>query len=347
MVTTRGAPHGRGGRGPVHAVLLAALAAGACGEPAGPVPAAGPHFSVSPIPVDVIARITVLGSDSKVWPTPHTYWLTCDFTGILPSGRPCVRERLPIVAPGSGVVRDVNPAEDGFLAVEGPPGLHWTFGHVTPRPGLVRGSRIAAGDTIATMAFDHGFDFGLWNTGVTHEFVAPHRYHPGYMHAEHPIAQFPEPLGSALAERVPSMGDGLGRLSWDVAGTAAGNWVIAGAPGDGTVLEGTNGHMLLHLGRFPDRIDTRVFVAGEMWPGMPNPRLALDVSEPSWESITPVSGAVSLRLWNLGVDGLPQLDWPGGTLRLELLHAGSLLVEWFDTHEPIDAFTEAARLYTR
>ncbi len=332
----------------VPTLLVSALAVGGCdSDPSGVVPAPGPHFSVSPIPVDLIARITVIGGDSKVWLAPQTYWLTCDIHGILPSGRPCVLERLPILAPGDGVVRDVDPSEDGFLAVEGPPGLRWTFGHVTPRPGLVRGSRVFAGDTVATMAVTHGFDFGMWNTGVLHEFVAPHRYHAGFLHAQHPIEQFPEPLRSQLAERVPSMAAGLGRLSWDVPGTAAGNWVIAGAPAGGGVLEGGNDHLLLHLGRFPDRVETRYFAVGELWPGMVNPGLAVDVAEPSWELITPASGARSFRLWNLGMDGLPALDWPGGTLRLEMLDGASMRVEWFDTHEPVDAFTPAARVYTR
>jgi hypothetical protein len=104
-----------------------------------PIPPPGPHFTHAPIPVATVARVTPIGYNNKVFPTPHTYWITCDAFFVLPSTRPCHREYQPIAAPGSGVVLRLAAVADGYITVEGPPGLVWTFGHVTPAPGLAAG----------------------------------------------------------------------------------------------------------------------------------------------------------------------------------------------------------------
>lgn len=341
------------------ATLLVAAVSLGCGSDGGtapedespvdeqPVPGPGPHFSVSPIPLDDVARITPVGYNNKTFPTPHTYWDTCDIWSVMPSERPCKRERLPLRAPAAGVVRDVQHAIDGMLAVEGPPGLIWTFGHVTPAADLASGSDVAAGEVVATMTYDHGFDFGVINYAVKHEYIDSTRYHHGYLHGEHPIAQFPEPLRSGLTERIVAPEDPLGRLSYDMAGTAAGGWFIEGAPAGDVPLERGNDHMLLWFGRWVERRETRIMHTGEAWPGSVNRLLALDAAAPSWEDLTPASGAVALKMWNLGTDARPNLDWPGGTLLLQVLEDERLRVEWFDTHDPVGAFTSAARTYER
>jgi hypothetical protein len=50
---------------------------------------------------------------------------------------------------------------------------------------------------------------------------------------------------------------------------------------------------------------------------------------------------------SLGTDARPKLDWPGGTLLLEVLEGERLRVEWFDTHDPVEGFTAVARTYER
>ena len=334
------------------AALLAASLACQSDGPSDPdqtpqPPPPGPHFTHSPVPVESLARITPIGYNNKIFPVAHTYWLTCDIDYILQGSRPCVRRFQTLVAPGNGVVRDVNTSADGFVAFEGPPGLLWHFGHVTPAPGLARGSTVTAGQTVATMFYDHGFDFGVVNFGVHHSYIVPTRYPEAPRHAENPIAQFPDSLRALLLARVNSLTDSLGRLSFDMAGTASGGWFTQGSPRDNTPLQFGNDTMLLWLARYVERRTTRIAGIGKLWPGMTNRMVAVDSAAPDWESITPTSGAVALRLWNIAQDARPNLSQASGTLLVQLLDSLRLRVEWFNTHNPVTAFTAAARMYER
>lgn len=312
-----------------------------------PIPPAGPHFSVVPFALEHIARITPVGSNNKVMPVAHTYWHSCDIEGTLRGPRPCHLEKQQILAPGDGVVKVIDPQPDGAISLEGPPGLIWTFGHVTPA-GLQVGDSVVAGQHVATMFYEHGFDFGLMNFGIQNEFVDPERYPLPARHAQHPIAQFPEPLRSQLLSLVVTVdSDPYGRVSYDIAGTASGGWFIEGAPPGDVPLQVGNEHMTLYFGRYVETVATRIVVFGGPWPGMVNRRLALDSAAPGWANITPDSGRLALRLWNLGTDAQPNLDWPGGTILIEMPDDDRLRVEWFDTHEPVAEFTSAARMYTR
>jgi hypothetical protein len=298
--------------------------------------------------VATVARITPIGFNNKVFPTAHTYWETCDTFGVLQGTRPCHLEHQQISAPGSGVVRSLAAMADGFISVEGPPGLIWTFGHVTPAAGLGVGSAITPGQVIATMFYDHGFDFGVINYAVEHTYIVPERYHDGPRHGQNPIAQFPDALKTDLLARVNSLADPLGRLSFDVAGTASAGWFIEGAPKTNEPLEFGNEHMLLWLARYVERVETRIVSVGEPWAGWWWGFLAaVDPAAPDWEAITPASGAVALRLWTLGLDALPNTAQPAGTVLAQLTGPATLRVEWFDTHGPVTAFTGAARIYER
>ncbi len=73
-------------------------------EDEGPVPPPGPNWSVSPIPIEKLARITPLGHNNHPLPVAHTYWLTCDRSWLMPTSRPCVEERLAIRAPPSSAI---------------------------------------------------------------------------------------------------------------------------------------------------------------------------------------------------------------------------------------------------
>jgi hypothetical protein len=303
---------------------------------------------VLPIPLDKIARITPIGFNNKIVPVAHSYWETCDAWYVLPSGRPCLLERLQILAPGDAVVRDVDTRADGFIVFEGPPGLTWHFGHVTPAPGISPGVRVTAGQFVATMFQTNGFDFGVMNPAITHHFLAPERYSLLQIHAQHPVDQFPEPQRSELLSRIVSLTEPkAGRITFDVAGSASGYWVMAGNPTLYASLP--NWGKWLVLTRYVERQETRIVSLGTPWPGgnTGNFLSAVDESAPSWEDITPPLGSVALKLWGLGADARPDMTRPAGTLLIEVRADETIRVEWFDTHGVVGAFTAAARIFER
>lgn len=348
----------------VPAIVFAALVLTACssGDPSGPgtppppplppppsVPGPGPHFSVAVIDTAKLARILPPGSNGKILPVGHSYWYTCDFEYILQGTRPCVREKLPIRAPTSGVVWAVEHAADGQITIEGPPGLYANFSHVTPTAGLTVGDSVRAGDQIARMFTDVTFDFGVTNFGRTkHAFVRQARYGDGYLYAQNPIELYPEPLRSRLQARVnmTPTGNTLGKLNFDVAGTAQGNWFRLGTPLEESLVP-IHGDSVLFLGRLLERNDQPILVAE----GLDYPAgygvVAPDPSAPIWSSITQANGLLWIKLWEIGPDGLPRFDSPQGSILLQVLAADRLKLEWFNTHDPVAAFTAGAWTYER
>ena len=317
--------------------------------PVGPepltIPPPGPHLSVLPVPIETIGRITALGYNNKVLPVAHTYWETCESWVHMRLDRDCHEERQELKAPGSGIVLALLAADDGYITVEGPPGLQWTFGHVTPASGLTVGSSVTAGEVIARMFVPHGFDFGLVNPRVEHQYIVPEHYPIHGLHGEHPIAQYPASTRNELLTRMNPAGPNLGKLSYDQLGTISGTWVTEGT--GPIILERGHDNLILFLGRWSERPESRIVTFGEFWDGMPNRTLLSDPAAPDWEQITVSSGMVSIKLWNLNADARQNFDWPGGTLLVQAIDDHSLQMEWINTHDPVSEFSSASQLYER
>lgn len=286
-----------------------------------------------------------MGYNNNILPTPHTYWETCESWLAMRLNLPCNRGKRDLLAPGSGRVTDVLSATDGFIVVEGPPGFSWHFGHVTPAAGIARGDTIIAGTVIATMAYDHGFDFGAIHMAVTHRHIRPERFSHAVQHGQHPIAQFPEPLRSQLLTRMNPAGPQHGRLQYDSIGTMAGTWLLQGKPV--IYLTRETDSLLVWFGRWTERQETRVVTFGQIPAGAGNRLLVADSSAPDWERITEASGPVAVRLWNLNVEARANLSWPGGTLLVQVTGPKAMRMQWFPTHDPVSGFTTAARDYER
>jgi hypothetical protein len=255
-------------------------------------------------------------------------------------------ERLELRVPMDARVRDIDASADGFIVFEAFPGLTFHFGHVTPAPGLARGSQVTAGQIVATMYQLNGFDFGVVNYGIEHRYIVSSRYAEAYLHAEHPIAQFPGAVRTELLTRVNSLSaTPLGRISFDVDGTASGGWFVEGSPT--ARLTFASEPYLLWLARYVERDETRIASFGETWPGMENWLLAVDPAGPDWETVTPASGVVAVHLWQIGRDARPDLERPGGTLLLQMLDGRRLRMEWFNTHELVAGFTAASKVFVR
>jgi hypothetical protein len=168
-----------------------------------------------------------------------------------------------------------------------------------------------------------------------------------YLYTEYPIEQYPEPLRSHLVAKVHTFEADLSRLEFDVAGTAQGIWLKEGAPPGNQVFVVGNDEYPMFLGPLAERYDTRILTVGDQWPGMRDQLSAVDEADPSWDEITLADGVVSITLWRLDQDALPDTDQPHGSILIEMLDEERLRIEWFDTHEPVSAFTAAARIYTR
>jgi hypothetical protein len=342
--------------------LLVGLVLSACGGGDSPVdaddgdpdeeqypdPGPGAYYSVSPIELDDIARITPVGTNGKVLPIGHTYWYSCDTEWLMPVDSPCVRAHLPIRSPVDGTVFGVEHVADGGITIEGPRGLYAGFAHVTPTAGLQRGDSVAAGDTIAVMYSDFAIDFGMVDYHIDeHRFVNQERFadNPGYLHSRSPIWRFEEPLRSELLARVSTSSDPYGRISFDVAGTAAGNWFLEGIPFEESLLP-VHEQAQLFLGPLQERVEVGIVSkVGWFAAAMDVAVAALDA--PRWENITSGTGRVWIPLWQAARDGTPDPDWPKGGVLLEVLADERLRIEWFDTHEEPADFTGAAEVYER
>jgi len=296
-----------------------------------------------------IARIIPPGQNGKILPVGHSYWYTCDTEYIQMGDRPCIREKLPLVSPSDGTVWAIDPVADGGITIEGPAGLFANFSHVTPVAGLKRGDRVTAGQQIATMHTDYTFDFGVVNYGrAKHSFVRQERYGDGYLYADNPVLQYPEPLRSQLQARIymSPTGSTEGRINFDVAGTAQGGWFRLGVP----LTDATHpryADSVLYLGRLLERNEVPILVAEGL--GYPSGYgvITPDPASPTWDEITQASGMVWLKLWNVGHDGLPDFTSAQGSVLLQVLPNERITLEWFNTHDPVAAFTANARTYER
>lgn len=305
----------------------------------------GPVFTVSPVPVEALWRITPLGTNSKIFPIRHTYWDVCDPERVPAE---CPSEKLTLRAPGPGIVRNVDPAEDGRLQVTGPGGYAWGFGHVTPLVNV--NDSVVAGQPVAIMHYIHGFDFETMHVTdtVTVGIANPARLRAVPLPV-HPISLYPDSLRTALIRLVPNYesGDTLGRSYWDVPGTAMGAWFTAEAPDTVELFNPANAQYTLFLGRFSLRPSTRIAAIGKLWPAMQTPYLALESQAPDWETITPATGPVAIKAWAITQDGLRNLEFPQGTFLVEMTADDTLRLDWFASHEEPAGFTDSARVYVR
>jgi len=333
----------------VTVVAVLHVLAACSGESTGVVkevdPGPGSHFSVLPIPLEKIGRITALGFNNFTLPNAHTYWETCETWSVMRLNRPCSNAKLDLLAPVNGEVVSLDTNADGFLTVQGPVGVVWTFGHVTPAPGLTRGSRVTAGQVVARMFYFHGFDFGVTNFGIRHRHIVPERFSQQFNHGQNPIALYPDALRTELLTRMNAAGPAYGRLAYDSLGTTSGTWVAEGNLRK--YIINVDEPLLLWFGRWTERPATQIMSTGLQWPGMENLTLVADLTAPRWEDITPRSGKVAIRLWNMNESATANFSRPGGTVLVEMLGERLSRMEHFNMHAPIADFTTAARRYER
>jgi hypothetical protein len=99
------------------------------------------------------------------------------------------------------------------------------------------------------------------------------------------------------------------------------------------------------LGPLAEYHEIDIVVTGTEWGGF---RIAaVDPDAPRWEEVTPGSGRVQLRLWELGFEFDLRPEPFRGSLLVEMLDAENIQLEWFDTHDEVSEFTSEALTYER
>lgn len=199
-------------------------------------------FSVLPLDSSTHFASTPLGylaPPGHVLPTDHVYLYFVDPWGGNQLANDC--QPRPVRAVGSGVIDFILQTEsagDQKVEVQMTRTFWYYYDHVLLKPGLKLGSRVQAGDTIATTTGRcPSIDLGVIDLDVTHPgFVAPARYGRS-AHVASPYRYFTEPWRSFLYARVRTF-DGVpidkdGRTDYGVAGRLAGDWFhasLANAP---------------------------------------------------------------------------------------------------------------------
>lgn len=225
--------------------------------------------------------------------------------------------------------------------------FHYYYDHVLLKPGIGAGSRVNAGDTIATTTGRcPSMDLGVIDFDVTPaRFVNPRRYGEMGMHAVSPYTYFSEPLRSWLYSRVRVF-EGVpvnkdGRIDWGVRGKLVGDWFHASIANDGSSVTAGPLGWPKTLASVYDWVaaQPRISVGGTMTAAGV---LRIPSTDPDPATVSMASGLVAYR-------GTPaQGSIAAGWMLVQMLTDERIRVEHFSgaTTRPT-AFTGAAHEYVR
>jgi hypothetical protein len=224
--------------------------------------------------------------------------------------------------------------------------FHYYYDHVLLKPGITVGTRVSAGDTIATTTGRcPGIDLGVVDYDVTPSgLVNAARYGDPTLHAASPYKYFSEPLRTwmyahvRMMEGVPANKDG--RTDWGVRGRLAGDWFHASLGADFTSTGPTGWPKSLSFAYdWYDNTQTRISIGGTIAEAgvvrvpssAPDPRTISVSSGPVAFEATPTLGRIS-----------------AGWLLVQMLADDKLRAEYFpNAIARPSAFTSAAQDYAR
>ncbi len=216
-----------------------------CGSDSGPpgITSTGPGvLSVSPLATSTLVWATPLGNlgpPNHVLPTDHVYLYFVDPWNGDASHNEC--SARPVYAAGAGVVTFVLQTEargDTKVMVQMTKTFMYYYDHVLLLPSIKVGSKVNAGDQIATTAGCPSMDLGVIDLDVNPAgFLNPARYGDFGAHPASPYKYMSEPLRSLYRSRVRVFegvpADPDGRVDWGIRGRLAGDWFhssLANAP---------------------------------------------------------------------------------------------------------------------
>jgi len=341
------------------ALLLAAACGGGSSGPtdsnANPygITATGPGvLTVSPIDTAQLIWTTPLGNiapPGHVLPTDHVYLSFVDAYSGTQQNNDCTTKR-PIYAAGSGVIDFTLVTEtrgDTKVGVQMTKTFHYYYDHVLLLPGFTLGTKVTAGQQIATTAGCPSFDLGVWDLDATNSgFVNPARYGESTLHAVSPYKYFTAPLRalylsrSRLLDGVPSNRDG--RIDWGIAGKLIGDWFHSSLPVDASSTGSSNGwsKSIAFTYDWYDNSKAVISIGGTITTPGSGPIAATD---PDPATATPSSGLVAYRIAQIKT-GVMRPGW----LLVQMTASDRIRVEYFpDATTRPTAFTSAAQDYLR
>jgi hypothetical protein len=324
---------------------------GSGNAPAG-ITTTGPGvLSVSPLELGTLVYATPLGNlapPGHVLPTDHVYLYFVDPWGGQVLNANCAAR--PVYAAGSGVVTFILQTEaagDTKIMVQMTKTFMYYYDHILVLPSIKVGSRVNAGDQIATTTGRcPSIDLGVYDLDVNLPgYVNPTRYGDFGAHPVSPYKYFSEPLRSTyysrirILEGVPANKDG--RVDWGVRGRLVGDWFhssIANAPSSTvTSAEGWSKSLSFTYEWF--NAAPRISIGGTIAPPalFSVPAGALD-----FNAVTVASGLVAYQATS--AQGTAVAGW----VLVQMLTDDRIKVEYFAnaTSAPV-AFTSAAQEYVR
>jgi hypothetical protein len=346
--------------GVLRAVLLVAACGGGSGGPVDPngtafgITATGPGvLAVSPIDTASVIWTTPLGSiapPGHVLPTDHVYISFVDAYSGNQQNNDCMTKR-PIYAAGSGVIEFTIVTEtrgDTKVSVQMTKTFHYYYDHVLLLPGFVVGTRVSAGQQIATTAGGcPSFDIGVWDLEATNGgFVNPARYGASTLHATSPYKYFTAPLRalylarSRLLDGVPANKDG--RIDWGITGKLVGDWFHSSLAVDANSSGSPDGwsKSIAFTYDWYDNSKPVISIGGTITTPGAGPIAATD---PDPATISPSSGLIANRIAQVKT-GLMRPGW----LLVQMTASDHIRVEYFpDAAARPAAFTAAAQDYLR
>jgi hypothetical protein len=195
-------------------------------------------LSASPLDLSTLVAATPLGKlapPGHVLPTDHVYLSFVEPTGSLTAD--CSPRN--VYAAGNGAVSFMLQTETGGdtkVMVQMTNTFYYYYDHILPLPGIRVGSKVSAGDKIATTTGRcPSIDLGVYDLDVNPPgFLNPARYGEIGAHPASPYKYFSEALRASyyakvrLFEGVPIDRDG--RLDWGIKGRLSGDWFHVSLP---------------------------------------------------------------------------------------------------------------------
>lgn len=304
-------------------------------------------LSASPLDLATFVSATPLGKlapPGHVLPTDHVYLSFVDSTAP-PSNQDCSPRN--VYAAGSGVVNFVLQTEtagDTKVMVQMTKTFFYYYDHVLLMPGVKVGSKVTAGEKIATTTGRcPSIDLGVYDLDVNPPgFINPARYGDLGAHPASPYKYFTESLRAIYYSKVNYRNvipvDKDGRLDWGVKGRLSGDWFHTSLPANANA-SGPDGWPKSVSFAY-DWVDQspRISIGGTIATPMV---LTISKEDLDPKLVTPSSGVQAYRDTPSGPQN--RMGW----ILVQMLAEDRIKIEYFGGDQRPAAFTAAAQEYIR